>query len=256
MPEFRARYEFKYLITPDEMAWIRSVARVYSDPDPYGDDGTYNVISLYYDTYDWRLAMQTVEGVRNRTKIRIRTYGWTDDMPVFAEDKSRVGTSICKRRALMPRSDWPLLGTGEAGSPTGFRALKQSHQADYDAIRNLFDYMDLRPRMWVGYVREAYGSSYGDGARLTFDFQLRAQAPTLETCSEPDHDAWQWVRLEGGLPIILELKFNNAFPAWMQYLVHTLGLRRVSCSKYVQSCEQVGDVPWNRVEPEAAWTVF
>ena len=55
---------------------------------------------------------------------------------------------------------------------------------------------------------------------------------------------------------ILELKFNGAFPFWMQRIVHGLGLRRTSCSKYVQAAEQLGDVPWNRVERRTAWTVY
>lgn len=255
MPEFRARYEFKYLIHPAQQDWIRDVVRMYADPDPYGDDGTYDVCSLYYDTWDWKLALQTVEGVRNRMKIRIRTYGFADEFPVFIEDKSRVGTSICKSRAQIPRDHWAMLSRSEPPPPGGFQAVKESHQAYYDRIRGLFDYLDLRPRLWVMYQREAYGSSYGDGARLTFDRLLRVQAPETHTIDRPDEAMWQRVQLDGP-PIILELKFNNAFPQWMSTLVHQLELRRVSCSKYVQGAEQLGDVPWNRVEWREAWTVY
>ena len=255
MPEFRARYEFKYLITPMQEAWIREVVDMYAEADAYGHNGEYEVTSLYYDTWDWALAMQTVEGVRNRYKIRIRTYGFTDDQPVFAENKARVGTSICKTRALMHRKDWAPISRRSPGPPEGYLAKKEAHQADYDAIRNLFDMLDLRPRLWVQYDREAYGSRYGDGARLTFDRRLRVQSPVEDHWDRPDPQAWQTVQLDGA-PTILEMKFNNAFPGWMQVIVDQLGLRRVSCSKYVQGAEQLGDVPWNRVEWRQAWTVY
>lgn len=255
MPEFLARYEFKYLIDAHQEAWIREAVGMYAEPDSYGENGVYEVTSLYYDTWDWALAMQTVEGVRNRYKIRIRTYGFDGDMPVFAENKARVGTSICKSRALMHRRDWAPLSRRSPGPKEGYLAHKEDHQADLDSIRNLFDLLDLRPRLWVQYDREAYGSRYGDGARLTFDRSLRVQAPTEDHLDRPDTWGWQSVKLDGA-PTILELKFNNAFPSWMQFIVDQLSLRRVSCSKYVQGAEQLGDVPWNRVEWREAWTVY
>jgi len=255
MPEFRARYEFKYLITEDQADYIREVVRTFADADAYGDNGVYDVTSLYYDTWDWRLALQTVEGIRNRYKMRIRTYGFTDDMPVFVEIKGRVGTSICKSRALIPREHWSLLSLNQPPPPEGFTALKESHQSDYDSFRNLMDVLDLRPRLWVSYQREAYGSRYGDGARLTFDRHLKVQAPDLDRPDVPVDCEYQMVNLDGP-QTILELKFNNAFPSWMRTIVNQCELRRTACSKYVQGVEQIEDVPWNRVEWSEAWTVY
>ena len=254
MPSLKARYEFKYLITDEQEAWIRQMTQMYCEPDVYGVDGTYDVTSLYFDTWDWKLAMQTVEGVRNRYKLRIRTYGFTDADPVFLEDKGRVGTSILKQRALVDRRYVEAICRGDVPPDEGFRALKPDHQDDLQRFRNTMDLVDLRPRLWVSYQREAYGSVYGDGARLTFDRRLRVQPPG-ERPYVPDDRAWQSVVLDGP-QTILEMKFNGSFPFWMQRVVHGLGLRRVSCSKYVQGAEQLGDVPWNRVEWRGAWTVF
>jgi hypothetical protein len=255
LPSFKARYEFKYLISPAQEAWIREATRMYCDPDEYGVDGTYQVSSLYFDTWDWQLAMQTVEGVRNRYKIRIRTYGFTDEHPVFLENKGRVGTSILKQRALMDRTYVEAVCKGEPPPDGGFQALRPDHQEDLTLFLNRMDLTDMRPRLWVAYEREAYGSKFGDGARLTFDRYLKVQAPPEEHPFEPVEEAWQTVVLDGE-PIILEMKFNGAFPLWMQRIVHGLQLDRVSCSKYVQGAEQLGDVPWNRVEWRDAWTVF
>ncbi len=255
MPSLTARYEFKYLITDEQEAWIRQMTKMYCGPDPYGVDGTYNISSLYFDTWDWDLAMQTVEGVRNRYKLRIRTYGFTEIDPVFLEDKSRVGTSILKQRALVDRKFVEAVCRGELPVDECFRALKVDHTDDMNRFRNTMDLVDLRPRLWVAYQREAYGSIYGDGARLTFDRQLRVQSPDVDHPYVPDDAAWQSVVLDGP-QTILEMKFNGAFPFWMQRIVHGLRLNRVSCSKYVQGAEQLGDVPWNRVEWRGGWTLY
>ena len=255
MPEFKARYEFKYIIDEKQADYIRDVAMCFTDRDEHGDGGIYDVTSLYFDDLPWTLAMQTVEGQRNRMKIRIRTYGFTDEDPVFLEDKSRVGDSICKSRALMSRDQVHALCVGNPPPEGGFKAMKESHQDDLERFRNILDLYDLRPRLWVGYQREAFGSPFGEGSRLTFDRYLRIQAPPDERPYEPDPNNWKRVPLDSP-GTILEMKFNGAFPFWMQRVAHDLNLRRRACSKYVQGAEFLGDVPWNRIEKGSVWTVY
>lgn len=257
MPDFRARYEFKYLIREEQADWIREVVQAHCDHDAYGDNGTYDVNSLYFDNWEWELAMGTVEGIRNRYKIRIRTYAFDDDAPVFCENKGRVGTSICKSRAMMERRfvDAVCKNDPSPFPDEGFPAMKASHQADLDRFRNLVDLVDLRPRLWVRYSREAYGSRFEDNARLTFDRFLEVQAPDPEQPYVPRDGLWQRIALDGP-QTILEMKFNGAFPYWMKFIVHSLQLRRTSCSKYVQGVEQLGNVPWNHVEWRPQWTVY
>jgi hypothetical protein len=256
MPEMLARYEFKYLIHPDLIPEIRAWARLYCEPDAYGVDGKYKVSSLYLDTVDWMLARQTLEGVRNRFKLRMRTYGFTEEDPVFLENKGRVGTSILKQRALVDRATARALVDNCPMPERGYPALKASHNDDLIRYRNRVDALDMRPRLWVRYDREAYGSAYGDGARLTFDLALEVQVPTLETPFDPDPDSWQRVPLEVPGYEILEMKFNGAFPNWMLRLVHKFGLYRVSCSKYVQGAVLSGHLPWASLERGERWTAF
>lgn len=255
MPEMLARYEFKYLIDAATMAQIRGWTRAFCEPDEYGTDGVYSVNSLYLDTPSWTLAHQTLDGIRNRYKARIRTYGWSETDPVFLEIKGRVGTSIVKQRALMDRKYVHGMLRGELPPDGDFKALKASHQDDLVRFRNKLDESDLRPRLWVRYIREAYGSSYGDGARLTFDSALEVQLPSEDEPYVPDPDDWLSVPLLGP-PIILEMKFNGAFPMWMLRLTRTLELYRVSCSKYVQGAELTGHLPFASLERGLRWTAF
>lgn len=247
-----ARYEFKYLLPPERLAAVREWARTWCGPDAYGADGVYAVHSLYFDTDGWRLARQTLDGLRERFKARVRTYGWTDADPVFVELKGRVGTSVLKQRARIGREQVDALCAGGAPPPGGFVAANPAHQRDLVEFRNRQDRLDLRPRLWVSYVREAYQSRFGDGGRITFDVGLRVQPPDPERLFHPDEDRWVPVALPA--PIVVELKFNGAFPRWMLHLVRALELRRESCSKYLHGAQRAGATPWSSLGGQR-WTV-
>ena len=252
MPELLARYEFKYLIDDEQMNGIRSYVRAFLDPDEFGDaGGNYWVNSLYMDTKDWRLARDTVDGVKIRYKLRMRCYEF-DDTPVFCEIKARVGSSIIKSRALIPRGSAEAVAGNTPVEDAHVPALKKSHQRDLDRFRNLVDERDMRPRLWVRYHREAYVSPFGEGSRLTFDKQLQVALP-VEPLFEPD---MRWFELVGlGQPTILEMKFNGAHPKWMRDLVRAFDLRRISVAKYVLGAVQTKMFPFNTTveHPWQAW---
>ncbi len=252
MPELLARYEFKYLITDEQMEGIRSYVRAYLDPDEYGDaGGNYWVNSLYLDTANWRLARDTVDGVKNRYKLRMRCYEFTDT-PVFCEIKARVGSSILKARALIPRDAAEPVANNAPVERGHIQALKKSHQTDLDRFRNLVDKHDMRPRLWVRYHREAYVSPFGEGSRLTFDKDLQVGIPAVPLF-EPELDLMYKVMLEQ--PTILEMKFNGAHPRWMRDLVRAFGLKRISVAKYVLGATQTKMFPFNTTveHPWQAW---
>jgi hypothetical protein len=254
MPQFLARYEFKYLIPPDRIAPLRDLVSSFCVPDAFGVDGRYDVNSLYLDDWRWTTARMTVNGTRNRFKARIRCYTWDEADPVYLELKERVGTTILKQRALFDRSLVPALLAGEVPDG-GFQANKASHQQELEAFRNRMDQLDLRARLWVRYQREAYGSPYGDGGRLTFDTALEVQVPEQEPdrVYRPDPDQWQAIPWDGP-PVMVEMKFNGAFPNWMLQLVRAYGLTRVSGSKYVTGAVGGGQVPWAALDRSERWT--
>jgi hypothetical protein len=145
VPDLLARYEFKYLIDEGLAAGIRDVVRSYLEPDPYGDQGAYWVNSLYLDTDDWKLARQTIDGVKNRFKLRMRCYHF-DDSPVFCENKARVGTTIVKTRALCKRADAETIAMNAPPADGRIVAAKPHHQQDLDKFRNLVDMVHAHPR--------------------------------------------------------------------------------------------------------------
>ncbi len=247
---FAARYEHKYLITPEQESIILDFVTAFCRPDRFGVDGAYNVYSLYFDTWDWLTAAQALEGLRNRFKLRMRTYEPDPESPIWVEDKGRVGLSIVKQRARVTRRHARAVARSDAPPSAG---LSDDAAPIYGQFRDRVDQLAMQPRLWVRYERHAFGSVFGDNARLTFDRHLAIQAPHPDHPLQLDDSAWQHVPLER--PTILELKFNGGYPQWMERLVRALGLERLSVSKYVRGAVSLGDVPWNRPRPGAAWMV-
>lgn len=226
-----SRYEFKYLLDEETAARVEEHTRVWMSPDRMGgEDGGYLVTSLYLDRPDWLLARQTWEGVRERMKLRIRFYGQTPEV-VFAEVKKRVGSTIEKLRATIDPAH------AEAFSINGVLPP----DAGADTFRQFAERIDARPGLWVRYRRQAFVSPWGDGTRLTFDRQLEVQEPTKGGFL-PQPEPWHRVPLER--PIVLEMKFNGAYPSWMRMIAEGIKLQRVSCSKYAQGVEAVMDEPY------------
>jgi hypothetical protein len=242
-----ARYEFKYLVPRRHVDAIREVARSFCEPDAYGVGGCYEVNSLYCDTVDLRTARETLVGQKMRFKVRMRTYGFSEADPVFLEMKRRVGTTILKGRALVSRAVARGIAGGDPSPAGGWTPLKASHDPDLTDYLAVTDRLALRPAAWIRYRREAWGSAFSDGARLTFDTFLEAAAPDFARLFEPDPQQWQMVAWEGP-STVLELKFNCAYPKWMHHIVRGFQLQRVSFPKYVQGLLAVRGQPFAHEE--------
>lgn len=240
-----ARCEWKYLIDEPLAGWLRDRASLFMEPDSTGG-ASYQVTSLYLDRWDWVLARQTLEGVRERFKLRLRYYGETPEQ-VFAEVKERVGHSIAKARSIVSVVCAEGLATN---GPIGDAVMKPvSGREPGLRFRERAEHVDAQPRLWVRYQREAWTSPWGDDVRLTYDRRLEVQLaePTGFLPTGP----WTSVPLDA--PVILELKFNGAYPYWMRRLAEGASLRRVAVSKYALGALETGGLPWAAVRG-GPWT--
>jgi VTC domain len=219
------RFELKYPVGIEQAAAARTWARAFCSSDPFGDQGRYVVSSLYLDTRDERLVYHTLQGNAERFKLRIRCYSFDECAPMFPEIKRRAGRAVLKERARATRAGIRGL---LAGDPSG---LEPSTAAM--AFRLHMDELDLRPRVWVRYIRDAWTSPFGDGARLTVDWGIEAQVPPEGDPLSPLPDGWVPIPTER--PQLVELKFDGAFPGWMDRLVRAADLRRTSFSKYTRA---------------------
>ena len=90
----RSRFELKYIIGEATAHEVRHFARNHLMPDPFAKaerDYSYNIYSVYLDSPGLSLMNQTLEGLKNRFKLRVRFYDDNPDHPVFFEVKRGRG---------------------------------------------------------------------------------------------------------------------------------------------------------------------
>lgn len=228
----RQRFELKYQLPPRYVPALREFVRCHLEPDPFSSvqpDATYPVRSIYLDSPDLRLCQATVNGERNRFKLRIRYYTDQPESPVFFEVKSRRNEYIFKKRATVRRACVPALLAGESAVRDHLikNELQQLESLRFflAAARSL----DASPRAYVGYRREAWMSHNHNAVRVTFD-----SAVVCEPCTQADFgDNHRKATEVFSDIVILEVKFTDRFPAWIGEMVRSFNLVRGGAAKYV-----------------------
>jgi hypothetical protein len=239
-----SRYELKYIIDERCAVEIRNFIRSYLVPDEYADPragNSYPVHSLYFDSPGLHLFRSTVDGLKNRFKLRIRFYDDDPAHPVFLEIKRRLAEVICKERACVRRDAVNLLlrGIRPSASYVASSADRSKAAAAMHTFHRTCLQVDARAAVHISYRREAYVSPNSDQIRVTFDRQITA-ARYLSTPSLVAAKATTPVDMRG---VVLEMKFTDRFPNWMRHLVYALDLWRCPSAKYVAGVHAIG-YPW------------
>jgi len=245
------RYEMKYLITESQAAAMERYIRPFLEPDKYSKlqrGGRYPIVSLYLDSPDFRLCRETMTGVKNRFKLRIRSYTDDPEYPRFFEIKRRINRVIMKSRARVMDRDVPLLIRGRSLPPQGYTT-------DEAALRQFQLYVasiHAGPMILVRYTRQAFESTSQNRVRVTFDRSLSYKVSD-EPCVRLGGSGWRHNDITVH-DTILEIKFTGTHPLWLTRLVEDFGLELNSVSKYATSVEQAGRFgfcgpavrsPWN-----------
>lgn len=238
-----SRYELKYVIDEARARQIAHFVRSHLVPDAYAlpeRNYSYPVYSLYFDTSNLTLFRQTVQGIKNRFKLRIRFYNDDPDAPVFLEIKRRITDVIRKQRAAISRAGvqrllegtWPSLVDLVSSNGNGKPA---SALHDFCATA---DAIGAKPCIYVSYLREAYVSPDSNRLRVTFDRFIGGTRYNPAEGLRCPREAVP-TKVEGA---VLELKFTDRFPAWMAEMVQSFNLYRRSVPKYVE-CLRVIQFP-------------
>lgn len=230
-----SRYEMKYLISEAKTAAIERFVSDYLPTDHYSKlqpSGYYPIVSLYLDSPDLMLCRESLTGILNRFKLRIRSYSDDLSYPRFCEIKRRANTVIIKSRARVKTQDLANILAGRYMPPP------KNNLKDIEALRQFLLYynsINAGPVILIRYMRKAYEGTSDNRVRVTFDtnlcFNTRTTAEVLL-----GGNGWQKnnVSLYG---VILEIKFTGRFPAWLNRLTRYFGLRQRSMSKYTTSVQ-------------------
>ena len=229
-PSLVNRHELKYLISESQAAVVKELVKPYLQPDKYcgiQPDGSYQLSSLYLDSHDLRLCRESLEGHKNRFKLRIRRYSDDPSCPSFFEIKRRLNRVIIKNRARVNHHNIEELLLCPA-------LLYRDGNDDREILRQFQLYMGClcaRPVVQVRYVREAYEGPLDKSVRITFDRELSYKvSEKAEVSLNGGH--WHYYPMTG---VILEIKFTEFYPPWLSSIVKCLELHQRSISKYARS---------------------
>lgn len=218
------RHEEKYPVTSEQYRQLRELGRRTLLCDPHTTDGIYLVRSLYFDTWKGKDYHAAMHGDLARHKMRLRTYD-TDEAFYRLEEKYKKNGLSGKRDSLLTPAQAHEVAEGnythlEQTVPYGSRLAKILQRDDY------------RPALTVNYWRDVFYLPEDD-FRLTLDWDIAYGAPESfwhpEQTLTPDPDS----------PIVLEVKYRTAPPAWLTKNLEEIGVVLGQNSKYCRGIQTI-----------------
>lgn len=235
------RLELKYIIPESLAVRIRDFIDPYLELDPFGatqPDFSYSVHSLYLDSPDLYLYHSTINGDRNRYKLRIRFYEGRPEAPVYFEIKRREDSAIYKQRCAVWRHAVEDIIAGRIPDRQDLAESGPEAERALHTFCRLLNQIQARPVAHVYYRREAWLSQDSNRVRVTMDRVVQSCRETSLRLDATMHNPV----IVFGEGVILELKFTGRFPNWMAELVRVYGLKQCSAAKYVDGIvRQHGD---------------
>ena len=233
------RFEFKYIISEATALAIREFVQGYLVLDEFGSTQpnlSYPVHSLYLDSPDLNLYQSTINGDKNRYKLRLRFYEDRPNAPVYFEIKRRVDNTISKERGGVDRDEVDSILAGQLPSDDHVVSRDpRQHQALRTFCRRV-SALQAIPIAHIAYLREAWMSAHDNSVRITIDRRVRC---------EPEPTAQLTTRMQDAVDVfgdylVLELKFTNRYPDWFRELVRVFHLVQCGAAKYVDGATLVG----------------
>ena len=215
--ETRLRHEEKHQVNLREaLVLSRRLEKLFPRDPHAGPEGSYQVVSLYYDDpYDTALR-QKLDGVNRREKFRLRYYG---EEPAFfkLEKKYKVKGLCGKGSCRLSREE------GERLLRRDFAFLLEKEEPlareFYAKLRR-----GLAPKTVVRYTREAFLYAPGN-VRVTLDGDIRAGAPERFLIPQ------KLLPALGGL-VVVEVKYDAFLPEIVKLAVQVPNRQGTACSKY------------------------
>jgi hypothetical protein len=236
----RQRYEKKYRISEAMAERVREHVSSMLELDEHGigqPNLSYPVHSLYVDSDDLATYWMTINGDKNRFKLRLRFYNDQPDSPVFFEIKRRVDKVIMKQRGGVRKEAVREILSGQLPNPEHLLSSDPRHTFALQRFCELTRQFEAVPKVHVAYQREAWIDPKSDAIRVTFDRAVRGEPESTTrfrtTMVRPVQPF--------GSEVILELKFTDRFPHWLQDMVECFDLVQCGAAKYCECIEEIGE---------------
>lgn len=214
------RHELKHLITPaEDRVMSDRLVRLFPRDSHAGQDGTYLVNSLYFDTPEDKALRQKISGADKREKFRLRYYGSSPDL-IRLEKKMKRGGLCSKRSARLSRRQAEMILRGDIDF------LLESAEPLLIELYSKMRGQLLGPRTIVSYEREAFIFAPGN-VRVTLDRKIR-------TCTSPAVFLGGLANCMEPAPgnTVLEVKYDAFLPDIVKMAVQVPDRKTGAFSKY------------------------
>ena len=227
------RLEYKFLIPADRANELREALRPFVITDEYAErekNKEYTVRSIYYDTMRLDDYRDKLAGLKVRKKLRVRGYNEKNrDSIAFLEVKRKFENYVSKNRAPLLYSNLDMLL--DSCEYEKYLLKKKNFLDSIDDAKKfffLFKIKNCSPVVLITYDREAYFSKHDSTLRITLDKNLRSKPLPKSTDLFDD----EGLKLAMSGNFVLEIKFFNGFPFWLQKIISKFELKRRAISKY------------------------
>jgi hypothetical protein len=225
------RLELKYIVYEQTALAVRDFVSSYLTIDKFSagqPDFSYPIHSLYLDSDCLIFYWHTINGNKDRFKLRLRYYDDQPSSPVFFEIKRRVNGAILKQRSAVNRDVVDALLAGQLLGPDEFFPANPDSLIVLGRFCQLMLHHAAKPKAHVAYRREAWVSCDQSSTRVTMDRQVQFAPESTTSLRTKMHNP---VRVFPG-KVVLELKFTDRFPNWFAELVRHFNLQTCSAAKY------------------------
>ncbi|MBQ1319173.1 MAG: polyphosphate polymerase domain-containing protein [Solobacterium sp.] len=211
-----ARVEQKYGLSEEQAAAFLELAGPYLKPDARSE---YTLRNIYLDSPDDRMIIRSLEKPLYKEKLRLRAYGKPGaEGPLFLEMKKKSDGIVFKRRITLTAGEIPACLKGEG--------LKEKGQIGRELDYMFTSYRPV-PKAYIAYDRQAWSGAFNPDLRVTMDRRIRYRLGDLDISSPSPEEM-----LAMDSEVILEIKFQDAYPLWLTEILSHLRLQKTSFSKY------------------------
>lgn len=222
------RHELKHHINYLDYVAIRNRLQVVAKQDAnVGEEGTYQIRSLYFDNYQDKALREKIDGVNKREKFRIRYYN-NDFSYIKLEKKSKIYGLCNKLSAAVTKEECERIIQGD------IEWMRECKQGLLLELYAKMKYQQLRPKTIVEYTREPFVYQTGN-VRITFDSKVRTGISSKDFF---DLEAPTVAANEENITI-LEVKYDHFLPEIIENCIQMRDRRTTAFSKYV-ACRLYG----------------
>lgn len=217
------RNELKYYINNLQFEEVKKkLSFLLSKDINIKQEGNYFVRSLYFDDYRNTSYYQVLNGISKREKYRIRYYN-LDTSYICIEKKLKINNMVNKTSFRVTKEQVEDLINGK------LNINKNNHNLLNEFILKIKFY-GYRPVLIIDYNRIPYVYKSGN-IRITLDYNLSMNYDTNNFFKKDNTK----------IPIIeknkniLELKYDDILPDYIEWLINLKGLERTAFSKYLNA---------------------